>query len=141
MASTSPSTPAETVQQYNVLVQGDTKGSYPARQQVVTTQAAWSALWGQLYDKVVPEPPLLPVDFSQNEVIVLTDGPKPSGGYALDVTGVAASSAGGTIDYEAYAPQGSCTASLSPSDAVVAVVTAKITGPMTYSVTPVTRKC
>lgn len=140
-SSTGPAEPAETAQSYSVLVQGDTEGDYPARQQVVATQAAWTSLWGQLYAKLNPGPPLLPVDFSQDEVVVLTDGPKPSGGYSLEVTGVATSTAGTTVDYQAFSPQGRCTQNLTPTDPVVAIVTAKTNGPVTYAVTPQSRKC
>jgi len=140
-ATTGPSAPSETAQQYTVLVQGDTKGSYPARQQVVTTEAAWSALWGQLYSQVKPFPPLLPVDFSHNEVVVLTDGMEPSGGYALDVTGVSAGSDSATVYYTQTSPASSCKAPIGPTDPLEAVVTAKTTGQVAYKMTSQTSKC
>ena len=142
MASSAPSTvsrPAQTVQSYQVLVSGDTHGTYPAKQQTVTSQAAWASLWSQLYAKTKPFPPLLPVDFTTNQVVVLTQGVEPSSGYGIEVTGVATSTNGMSVSYNSITPQGSCGGG--PSDPIEIIVTAKAPGPIDYESTPKSHKC
>jgi hypothetical protein len=136
-----PAGPPASSQSYAILVQGDTRGDYPKNNQVVTTAAAWSELWARIYNKIKPIPPLLQVDFSQNEVIVLVQGVEPSSGYSLEVTGVTASVAGATVDYEATIPLSGCLIAGGPSDYLVAISTAKTSGQMNYTSTPKTRKC
>jgi hypothetical protein len=131
----------EVAQAYSILVSNDSRGDYPARQQVITNQADWASVWDQLYAQVKPTPPLLSVDFSANEVILLTQGPEPSNGYGLEVIGLTVSAMGTAVDYDSFSPLGSCSSVTGPTDPVVAIVTAKTPVPITYQSTPKSRKC
>jgi hypothetical protein len=140
--ATSTSTgPTGTSQTYTVLVSGDSRGTYPQKQQVITTQAAWTAFWAQVNAKVSPFPPILPVDFSQDEVIALTEGPKPSGGYALELTGVLAGTSSASVAYDEIVPGEACTTATGPTDYYLLASTPKTTGPVSFTSTKVRRKC
>ncbi len=54
----------------------------------IETQAEWEDFWSRHRGKVIPPPPALSVDFSQEMVIAVVDQQRPSGGFQLEITGI-----------------------------------------------------
>jgi hypothetical protein len=140
-ASLTPTGPTGTNQSYQILAEGDSRDDYPRQQQLITDQAAWVAFWDRLYAKISPLPPLLPVDFGHNEVIALTDGVEPNGGYGLELSGVLAGTSSSLVYFEQITPNAKCEPASGPSDPYVLAVTAKTAGVMSYKPTQQTRRC
>jgi hypothetical protein len=67
---------AGAIQPFEILVDGDSHGNYPNRQEVITSDIGWQAYWNQIHANIHPVPPLLPVDFNKNQVIALSEGTK-----------------------------------------------------------------
>ena len=65
------------------IAQG-TDSNYPtASQRVITSTAAWVNLWQQHSSKPVPE-----VDFTQEQVVAVFAGKKPTASYSVNITRV-----------------------------------------------------
>lgn len=128
-------------QAYVILVSGDSRGDYPRREQLITTQAVWAAFWAQVHAKLTPMPPLLPVDFTRQEVIAITEGVEPSGGYSLEFTGVMAGATSGMATYTENTPGPNCLVTPTPTSPYVMVVTDKTVGPMAFTPSLKLRKC
>jgi hypothetical protein len=98
-------------QPFEILVEGDSGGTYPNRQEVITSQAGWEAYWRSVHAGRSPLPPLLPVDFSKNHVVALSEGQKPTGGYNLKVTSVTSELKGTVVDVTESIPTITCISS------------------------------
>jgi|GEM_PF-1083193 len=133
--------PTGVQQPFQLLVTGDSRGDYPRREQVITTQAEWIAFWNQVHAKLVPKPELLPVDFTKQEVIAITEGVEPTSGYSLEFMGVLAGAASATVSYREITPSANCQLTKSPTSPYVIVATDKTVGPVTFTPTLKQRKC
>lgn len=144
-ASSAPVTastgPSGVQQSFQLLVTGDSRGDYPRRAQVITTQVAWVAFWNQVHAKLVPKPVLLPVDFSKQEVIAITEGVEPTSGYSLEFLGVLAGAASAVVTYEEIVPSAKCKLTPTPTSLYLLVATDKTVGPVTFTPTVNPRKC
>ena len=52
---------------------------------VVRDERAWRNVWQAIHRRMVPVPPIPPVDFAREMVIVAAMGKRPSGGFAIRV--------------------------------------------------------
>ena len=52
---------------------------------VVRDEASWRGVWQKIHRRMVPVPPIPPVDFKREMVIVAAMGQRPSGGFAIRV--------------------------------------------------------
>jgi hypothetical protein len=55
---------------------------------VVRGETAWARLWDEVYAIVTPQPSRPAVDFARDMLVVAATGTRPSGGFAVQVTGV-----------------------------------------------------
>jgi PrcB C-terminal len=136
-----PSEAPVTSLSYQILVDGDPGGTYPRTQQVITTQTDWVKYWSAVHAALPTLPPLLPVDFSQNQVIALNEGPEPTNGYSLSVTSVSDSSSGTTVQVTRTTPVPACHPAQVPSNRYLLVLTPKLTAPVSFDITNIPRNC
>ncbi len=71
-----------------LLVIGDSRGTYPAKQDVVTNQGEWEGYWKRIHFSIHPIPPLIPIDFSKREIVAVNEGPKDTDGYRLSISSI-----------------------------------------------------
>jgi PrcB C-terminal len=64
---------------------------------VVRDAATWQATWNQIYLHSSPVPPLPTVDFSQEMIVVVALGNRPTGGYNILLEGASELPASGTL--------------------------------------------
>jgi hypothetical protein len=69
-------------------------GLADARREVVRDAASWTKLWGEIYGDRSPAPPPPGVDFAREMLVVAALGSRPSGGFSVAVTAVAALGSG-----------------------------------------------
>jgi hypothetical protein len=142
-ADTAPSAPAalETVD-HMTLVDGDTRGPYPPRGQVlIDNQADWEAYWRLAHTGISPLPPMLPVDFSQYSVAAASLGTEQTNGYLLKVTNVTRGAAGSYVDLTESIPTFSCKVTPMITNRYLIVRTPKLTEPVHFRLTSQPRKC
>jgi hypothetical protein len=84
-AARAPS-PQGTLLPFETIEQGLNSGYPEAASYVVRSREDWAVLWERAHAKVIPVPPLPPVDFSQQMVVGVFQGSRPSGGYRIEVT-------------------------------------------------------
>ncbi|MBI1967058.1 MAG: protease complex subunit PrcB family protein [Gemmatimonadetes bacterium] len=97
-------------------------GIREARRVVITDRAPWQAAWAELHSPFTPQPPLPPVDFGEETVVLVAMGERSSGGYGIEITGVAADPAGRYIEVLEMAPGMGCAVTLALTQPVDAVV-------------------
>ncbi len=139
--SPSPSAPEVTSVPYEILVNGDSLGQYPARQEVISDPVTWQRYWREVHASLAQLPPLLPVDFNQSDVVALSEGRKPTGGYNIKVTTIAKSAAGTSINVTESMPGETCNLTQSFTNRYLLVRTAKLTPPVSFRITSEKREC
>lgn len=142
VASPTPAQIQLTTQNFELLVDGDSQSNYPRGWQVITTQAGWVKYWSQIHAALPSLPPLLPVDFSQLDVIALSEGHEPTSGYSLKITGIAAGPSGSVVDISESVPTITCSVTPNPpTNRYYIVDTAKLPAPVSFKLTPEPRHC
>lgn len=136
-----PTPPPAVSQPIELLVHGDSRGSYPARQEVIGSQAAWEAYWRTVHASISPLPPIIPIDFTAAAVVALSYGQKPTGGYDVKVTGVTTSSAGSVIDVTQTIPGDGCVVTASITNPYMIIRTSKLAQPATFRTTTQKHSC
>jgi hypothetical protein len=136
-----PSSVAATSVQFWILVDGDTGGTYPNRQRVITDQGNWQSYWSSVHAGLPSRPPILPVNFMTNQVVALSEGPQPTTGYNLDVTSIMTSAVGTTVYVSEQVPTVTCQVSNVRSDRYFIVETAKLVAPVSFVLTSTKHQC
>lgn len=75
---------------------------------VVRDSAAWRQLWTELTRPFVPPPPLPPIDFAREMVVVAALGSRPTAGYDIVIEGAARDSAGLEVAVRRISPGAGC---------------------------------
>ena len=73
---------------WTTIGQGDQSGHREAANVVIRDADSWQRLWAQHGTGRLPSPPLPSIDFARDMVIGVFLGERPSGGFAIEVTGV-----------------------------------------------------
>jgi hypothetical protein len=94
---------------------------------VIRGQERWERVWSSLTAGEHPRPAPPDVDFGHHMLLVALQGRQPSGGYAIEITGVVRRGRTMRVDVEERSPGPGC------------VVTAEVTSP--YHVVEVRRTC
>ena len=135
-----PSTPL-TSQPFELLVDGDSGSRYSQQQQFISSPSEWVNYWGQVHAALASLPPLLPVDFSTQNVLALSEGPKPTNGYSLKITNVTSSATGTIVDFTETTPSSACPAQNKPTNRYLIVRTAVLPQPVSFRATTSPRNC
>lgn len=140
-AAPAPSLPASTAQNFEILVQGDSRGAYPNRQEVVSTLPDFVRYWQAVHASLPQQPPIIPVDFKLYDVVALSEGIKNTNGYNLKVTAVTTSAAGSVISATESIPTITCPVTTAPTNRYFIVKTAKLIQPVSFRVATSYRHC
>jgi hypothetical protein len=136
-----PSGPAVVSQEYQLLVDGDSHGHYSHRQEVITSPEQWQRYWREVHAGLPSVPPLLPVDFDTSDVVALSLGAHATGGYAVKITDILASSAGTTIDVLEASPGPQCVVTAAITNPYYIVQTHHLPEPVSFRLTQEQRHC
>src|SRR5690349_2336597 len=89
--SGSPTEPGGDVA-FQTVAKEQYSGIKTQREEVVTTQERWNAVWSEIMATRSPKPPTPAVDFSQSSVIVIARGDTADSCRTIEIEGVAARS-------------------------------------------------
>jgi hypothetical protein len=128
-------------QDFTLLVEGDSRGAYPRREEVITTQAGWQRYWREVHASLASQPPLLPVDFAASVVVAISEGKQMTSGYNLTITGITTSQTGSTVAYTESIPTIGCTVAQTASNRYLIIRTPKLPEPVIFRKTAVKRQC
>lgn len=81
---------------FETVVAATQSGVAEPRREIVADAASWARLWSEIHAPSAQAPPPPVVDFSRHMLIAVATGTRPSGGFAIEVTGVA--TRGGTLE-------------------------------------------
>jgi hypothetical protein len=126
---------------FQVLVEGDSQGSYPAKNQLITSQAAWQSFWVSVHRQLPATPNLIPVDFRKNDVIALTLGSKPTDGYTVRLLSLVNAGADFKADVQVRTPGKGCVLPTKATGPYYMAMVPKITGKLNFQVSTVTHDC
>jgi hypothetical protein len=73
---------------FEPLVSETHSGLAEERREVVRDETAWARLWDEISAIVTPQPSRPAVDLARDMLVVAATGTRPSGGFAVQVTGV-----------------------------------------------------
>lgn len=138
---TSTPPPATSVP-FNLLVEGDSHGDYPRRQEVISTQAEWEGYWRAVHSGLGSLPPLIPVDFTSSTVVALSTGPHATGGYGLHVTNIMKSEAGTVVGVVESVPTITCTVTQAQTNRYIIVrVPERLPEPISFRLATTKHRC
>ncbi len=140
-SSPTATAPPTNAQPFDLLVAGDSRGAYPRRQEAITSQGAWEQYWRTVHASISPLPPLLPVDFTTSEVLAVSQGRQPNGGYDVKITNIMTSATGTVVDVVETSPAATCHAPAVPTDPYMIVRTIKLPEPVIFRLTTQKRSC
>lgn len=132
--------PLETLD-YSILVEGDSKGAYPAKNQLITTQAQWQSFWREVHTGLPSTPPLIPVDFGKYSVIALTMGPEPTQSYSIRMLSIGRSAQATVVDVELREPAQDCKLPALKTDPYFLAQVPKLDQPPRFETSTATRSC
>lgn len=82
--------------------QGTSSGINDEVRQVVSNQGDWEGFWAGHTADTTPARPLPAINFDESMVVAVFTGIKPTGGYSVEIKGVA----NGKVTFETKSPQG-----------------------------------
>ncbi len=143
VASSPSDTPSSmsTSQPFELLVEGDSRGTYPSRQEIITSAEQWRGYWRAVHSGLPSPPPLIPVDFTRDSVIAVSQGQQTSGGYGIKILSVTVGSAGSTIHVRQTEPDANCPVTPALTNPYYIVRTHHLPEPVSFRITPVRRSC
>jgi hypothetical protein len=139
--STVTTPPPVTTVDFEIYVEGDSGGSYPQHQEVITTPAEWQQYWHTVHAALPSTPPILPVDFATSTIIALSEGRQLTTGYNLKITGITTGAAGSVVGVTESIPTLTCPVTQTATNRYLMVKTTKLTPPVSFRVTPEYRHC
>ena len=136
-------TPADALESvpFEILVDGDSGGKYPQTHEIITTPADWEQYWANIHAGLTSLPPILPVDFSQSDVIALSEGQQPTTGFNLKITSITTSNAGSNVYVTETIPTITCTESETFTNRYFLASTFKLTEPINFKYTTEKHQC
>jgi hypothetical protein len=75
---------------------------------VIRDRAAWQELWSAMWRGHSPPPPIPDIDFSQEMVVVVALGERPTGGFSIFVESASESPSGVAVRVRSVSPGSSC---------------------------------
>jgi hypothetical protein len=88
-AGAGPSSGSDAEQRVQPVISETQSGIATARREVIRDAASWARLWAEIHAGRTPMPELPAVDFGREMLIAVATGTRPSGGFSIQVTGVA----------------------------------------------------
>lgn len=80
----------------------------PPQVNVFRNEVEWGDFWNLLYTNYSSTPALPSVNFSENAIISVVDGSRPTGGYSISITQIQPTSSGVTVHASQVSPGQGC---------------------------------
>lgn len=87
------------------LDKGESSGIETKEQIAIESQNSWEALWANHMAVRTPTPSIPQVDFSQETVIAIFSGWKPTGGYSTEITAIELADDAVNVYYRETSPE------------------------------------
>jgi hypothetical protein len=126
---------------FDLLVQGDSGGNYPKRQEIISTQSDWQRYWREVHSGLSSLPPILRIDFSQNDVIALSLGRQMTAGYGLMIIGITDRASGTTVNVTETIPTITCVVPQVVTNRYYIAKTPKLTPPVSFQISTNRHHC
>lgn len=94
--------------EFSVVKSGADSGYKKAQNSIIGSQREMDMTWEKLYGNLSRKPPIPMVDFSTKQLLLVTMGEQPSGGYSISVREVSQHSRGVVVTIEDAKPGKSC---------------------------------
>lgn len=125
---------------FELLVMADSGTDTPRQQVVIRDQAAWVRWWADVHSGLTL-PPLIPVDFTQHNVVMLIGGPKETTGYSYKVSATSLGKRSAVVDTLETIPTLGCPVNIRRSNRYYIISTVKLPEPVVFRNTEVKRQC
>lgn len=111
-----------------------------AQRLVVRDEATWRELWASIW-RGGSVPPLPPVDFTREMLIVAALGQQPTGGHGIFVDGASAAAGGLAVRIRTVSPGPQCATSAALTEPVDIARLPRHDGPVTFEERAETQEC
>lgn len=136
IACSSPSEPVVAFQRIAELATPQSQ-FHSAMFGVVRSDADWESIW----HLAGLTPPVRRVDFTRSIIIVAAVGPKPSGGFAVEITEMRAAEGGLQVVVRVTSPGPECRTPDEPTSPSDAVVVDRLDSDVKFSIIEVIHRC
>jgi PrcB C-terminal len=124
-----------------VILASAYSGYGEAERIVIRDPAAWDHAWATAWANHSPVPPLPPVDFDTEMVVLAALGSRPSGGYTIEIERVTSEAAGAAVRVLATSPAADCFVTQALTQPVIMLRTAAIRGAIRFHDRAEVRPC
>jgi hypothetical protein len=73
---------------FTTIAQGTSSGYQNADQLIIDTPEQWEQLWQEYTSDVIPPVETPPINFTENSIIAVFSGEKPTSGYGVEIVSV-----------------------------------------------------
>jgi hypothetical protein len=108
---------------------------------VIRDQAGWESLWNTIYANVSPTPPLPVVDFTQSLIVGRAMGPKPTGGFEVEVSALIRQGREYVVQVRETQPGPTCAVTLATTSPIDLARIARHDETIKFAVATTTRTC
>lgn len=133
--------PAYTTNAFQILVDGDLATNFDRGQFLLTNSNDWQSFWQRVHAGTNTQPPLIPVDFGDHDVVAFVQGNQATDGYSLRSTAVLTSQTGSSISFVEQTPGPMCPVISRPSNRYLIIQTPKLIEPVSFKISTVTHDC
>lgn len=131
--SSTPTAPRESPLAVETVASAFYSGFTSPRRATLRTAGEWAEAWQTLYAGQSEVPPLPAVDFDRALVVVVAAGNRPTGCYAIDVTGASLRGEGAVLfEVTETVPGPACACTLALTQPVHIVKIPRVAGPVTF---------
>lgn len=84
----SPTAPDQGSLLFTTVSKETTSGFFTPQREILASESEWREAWQTIYAGQSPAPPVPPIDFGREMVILAASGSRPDGCYTLDITDI-----------------------------------------------------
>jgi hypothetical protein len=126
---------------FDLIYASEQSGIESPLREVVRAPDEWAAVWSGIMGARSPVPPPPEVDFDRYMLVAAGLGTRPSGGYAVRITGIAVGSDALTVTVSEVAPGVGCIATMALTAPIVVVRFERLDGEVAFVETREERRC
>lgn len=127
--------------QVETLLKEGSSGVDTRRRGVIRSEAEWASFWSEVYSRRLPVPDRPAVDFAESMVIVAAMGPRPTGGYTIELEAIGQVGSEYHVIVRESSPGRNCATTAALTQPVVAARVPRTDGNVSFLERAVTVQC
>ncbi len=126
---------------FTTIDHGYYSGFTKAANTIITSSEAFNEAWKTTYQQIGPAPTLTPIDFSTQDVMLVTTGTKNTGGYDIKIAGITETEKERFVEVITTSPSPKCFVTQALTSPYFIAITSKSTKPTKFITKTAQREC